>query len=89
VATGLGVIALLPLPSESQPSRSTGVCWSVCNRGPDGQPRIGLTATLPGARGQGVGRALVDAAPAWAYDHRYQWISVDLEIASPKSRRAL
>jgi GNAT superfamily N-acetyltransferase len=39
---------------------------------PDGQPYIGPTATLPGARGQGVGRALVDAALTWAYDHGYQ-----------------
>jgi GNAT superfamily N-acetyltransferase len=38
---------------------------------PDGQPYLGPTATLPGARGQGVGHALVDAALTWAYDHGY------------------
>jgi GNAT superfamily N-acetyltransferase len=53
---------------------------------PDGQPYIGPTATLPGARGQGVGHALVDAALTWAYDHGYQWVSVDFETANPLSR---
>jgi GNAT superfamily N-acetyltransferase len=53
---------------------------------PDGQPYIGPTATLPGARGQGVGHALIDAALTWAYDHDYQWVSVDFETANPLSR---
>ena len=53
---------------------------------PDGQPYIGPTATLPGARGQGVGHALVDAALTWAHARRYQWISVDFETANPLSR---
>jgi GNAT superfamily N-acetyltransferase len=53
---------------------------------PDGQPYIGPTATLPIARGRGVGHALVDAALTWAYDHEYQWISVDFETANPLSR---
>jgi GNAT superfamily N-acetyltransferase len=53
---------------------------------PDGQPYIGPTATLPGARGQGVGRALVDAALTWAYAHGYQWVSVDFDTANPLSR---
>ncbi|MFY9927175.1 MAG: GNAT family N-acetyltransferase [Streptosporangiaceae bacterium] len=53
---------------------------------PDGQPYIGPTATLPGARGQGVGHTLVDAALTWAYDHGYQWVSVDFETANPLSR---
>ena len=53
---------------------------------PDGQPYIGPTATLPGARGQGVGHALVDAALTWAYDHGYQWVSVDFDTANPLSR---
>jgi len=53
---------------------------------PDGQPYIGPTATLPEARGQGVGHALVDAALTWAYDHGYQWISVDFDTANPLSR---
>jgi len=53
---------------------------------PDGQPYIGPTATLPGARGQGVGHALVDTALTWAYDHGYQWISVDFDTANPLSR---
>jgi GNAT superfamily N-acetyltransferase len=53
---------------------------------PHGQPYIGPTATVPGARGQGVGRALVDAALTWAADHGYRWISVDFETANPLSR---
>jgi GNAT superfamily N-acetyltransferase len=53
---------------------------------PDGQPYIGPTATLPGARGRGVGHALVDAALTWAYAHSYQWISVDFDTANPLSR---
>ncbi len=53
---------------------------------PDGQPYIGPTATLPEARGRGVGRALVDAALTWAYVHGYQWISVDFDTANPLSR---
>lgn len=52
----------------------------------DDQGAIGPTATLPGARGQGVGHALVDAALTWAYDHGYQWVSVDFETANPLSR---
>ena len=52
----------------------------------EGQPYIGPTATLPGARGQGVGHALVDAALTWAYDHGYQWVSVDFDTANPLSR---
>lgn len=53
---------------------------------PDGQPYIGPTATAPGARGRGVGHALVDAAFTWASDHGYPWISVDFETANPLSR---
>jgi GNAT superfamily N-acetyltransferase len=53
---------------------------------PDGQPYIGPTATLPGARGQGVGHALVDAALTCAYDRGYQWVSVDFDTANPLSR---
>ncbi len=46
---------------------------------------IGPTATLPEARGRGVGRALVDAALTWAYVQGYQWISVDFDTANPLS----
>src|SRR5450432_3392083 len=53
---------------------------------PDGQPYIGPTATLPGARGKGVGHALVAAALTWAHARRYQWISVDFATANPLSR---
>jgi GNAT superfamily N-acetyltransferase len=53
---------------------------------PGGQPYIGPTATLPAARGRGVGHALVDAALTWAYDSGYQWISVDFDTANPLSR---
>jgi GNAT superfamily N-acetyltransferase len=53
---------------------------------PDGQPYIGPTATLPDARGQGVGHALARAALTWAHDHGYQWISVDYATANPLSR---
>ena len=51
----------------------------------DSQPYIGPTATHPGARGQGVGRALVDAALTWAEVHGYQSVSVDFEPANPLS----
>jgi len=53
---------------------------------PDGQPYIGPTATVPAARGRGVGHALVDAALTWAHDHGYQWVAVDFETANPLSR---
>jgi GNAT superfamily N-acetyltransferase len=53
---------------------------------PDGQPFIGPVATLPAARGQGVGHALVDTALTWAHDHGYQWVSVDFDTANPLSR---
>ena len=53
---------------------------------PAGQPYIGPTATLPGARGRGVGHALVDAALTWAYARGYQTISVDFDTANPLSR---
>jgi GNAT superfamily N-acetyltransferase len=39
---------------------------------PDGAAYIAATAVLPGERGSGVGRALVDAAVAWARDHGYR-----------------
>jgi GNAT superfamily N-acetyltransferase len=53
---------------------------------PDGQPFIGPTATLPAARGNGVGHALVDAVLTWAYDHGYHWVSVDFDTANLLSR---
>ena len=53
---------------------------------PDGQPYIGPTAALPGARGKGVGHALVDTALTWAHDHGYQQVSVDFDTANPLSR---
>ena len=53
---------------------------------PDGQPFIGPTATVSAARGKGVGHALVDAALTWAYDHGYQWVSVDFDTANLLSR---
>jgi GNAT superfamily N-acetyltransferase len=52
----------------------------------DGQPYIGPTATLPDARRQGIGRALVRAALAWAHAHGYHWVSVDYATANPLSR---
>jgi GNAT superfamily N-acetyltransferase len=53
---------------------------------PDGQPYIGPTVTLPGARGQGVGHALADTALTWAHAHGYQTVSVDFDTANPLSR---
>ncbi|HEX6686666.1 MAG TPA: GNAT family N-acetyltransferase [Candidatus Limnocylindrales bacterium] len=53
---------------------------------PPGQPYIGPTATVPDARGRGVGRALVDAALDRAHRHGYRWVSVDFEAANPLSR---
>jgi GNAT superfamily N-acetyltransferase len=52
----------------------------------DGEPYIGPTATDPDARGTGVGRALVDAALAWAHDHGHRWVSVDFDPPNPLSR---
>jgi GNAT superfamily N-acetyltransferase len=53
---------------------------------PPDQPYIGSTATVPDARGRGVGHALVDAALDWAHQQGYEWISVDFEAANPLSR---
>jgi GNAT superfamily N-acetyltransferase len=53
---------------------------------PGGQPYIGPTATLPDARRQGVGRALVDAALDWAHQRGFETISVDFNAANPLSR---
>jgi hypothetical protein len=52
---------------------------------PDGQPYIAPRPPCP-ARGKGVGHALVDTALTWAYDHGYQWFSVDFGTANPLSR---
>jgi GNAT superfamily N-acetyltransferase len=52
----------------------------------EAQPYIGPTATHPDVRGQGVGRALVDAALTWAHTAGYQWVSVDFEPRNPLSR---
>ena len=52
----------------------------------DAEPYIGPTATLPEARGRGVGHALVDAALDWAQGHGYRWVSVDFQPANPLSR---
>lgn len=51
-----------------------------------GQPYIGPTATAPEARRRGVGRALADAALAWASDQGYEWVGVDFAAANPLSR---
>jgi GNAT superfamily N-acetyltransferase len=53
---------------------------------PDAQPYISPTATLPEARGRGVGHALVAAALDWAQVHGYRWVSVDFQSANPLSR---
>lgn len=53
---------------------------------PTGQPYIGPTATHPSHRGQGVGRALVDAALDWSYRHGFHTVSVDFDSANPLSR---
>jgi GNAT superfamily N-acetyltransferase len=53
---------------------------------PAGQPYIGPTATHPARRGQGVGRAMVEAAVDWADRHGFHTISVDFESANPLSR---
>jgi GNAT superfamily N-acetyltransferase len=53
---------------------------------PTGQPYIGPTATMPHARGQGVGQALVDAALTHAHQRGHEWVSVDFEAANRLSR---
>ena len=49
-------------------------------------PYIGPTATVPEARGSGVGRALVNASLAWARRHGHETISVDFDSRNPLSR---
>jgi hypothetical protein len=62
VAAGLDVIALLLLlSSESETSRSTGMCWSVCSRG----PRL-LVLSADRARSRLVGSRLDMATPSLA-----------------------
>lgn len=58
----------------------------VPRRCPAGQPYIGPTATLPHARGRGVGQALVEAALTHAHGTGHEWISVDFEAANRLSR---
>ncbi|HEY7043050.1 MAG TPA: GNAT family N-acetyltransferase [Nocardioidaceae bacterium] len=53
---------------------------------PNAQPYIGATATHPSQRGQGIGRALVEAALDWAYGRGYETVSVDFESANPLAR---
>jgi GNAT superfamily N-acetyltransferase len=65
-------------PSTAPCARAARSIFSPASAGP--------TATLPGARGQGVGHALVDTALTWAHDPGYQWVSVDFDTANPLSR---
>lgn len=69
-----------------------GVCWddlgeSVVLGLPDGdgvvaaavREKVGavsLLAVAPGARGEGRGRALLDAATSWAFDHGATWLTI-------------
>jgi GNAT superfamily N-acetyltransferase len=53
---------------------------------PRGEPFIGPTATVPEARGRGVGRSLVRAALDRAHAAGHRWLSVDFEPANPLSR---
>ncbi len=51
-----------------------------------GAPYIGPTATDPGARRSGVGRALVAASLDWARSHGHETISVGFDSRNPRSR---
>jgi len=53
---------------------------------PHGQPYIGPTATHPGARGTGIGTALVLFALDWATSAGHETVSVDFDSANPLSR---
>ena len=53
---------------------------------PNAQPYIGPTATDPSVRGQGIGRALVQAALISAHTAGHQTVSVDFDSPNPLSR---
>jgi GNAT superfamily N-acetyltransferase len=53
---------------------------------PNAEPYIGPTATHQSVRGQGVGRALVDAVLGWAHGSGHETVSVDFESSNPLSR---
>jgi GNAT superfamily N-acetyltransferase len=50
------------------------------------QPYIGPTASHPSVRGQGIGRALVQAVLDWAYVGGHETVSVDFDSPNPLSR---
>jgi GNAT superfamily N-acetyltransferase len=54
---------------------------------PTGACILGYAATLPGARGGGVGRALTDAVFAWARQRGYHTIVVDWRVTNLLSSR--
>jgi GNAT superfamily N-acetyltransferase len=53
---------------------------------PNAQPYIGATASHPSVRGQGIGRALVQAVLDWAYVGGHETVSVDFDSSNPLSR---
>jgi GNAT superfamily N-acetyltransferase len=53
---------------------------------PDAQPYIGATASHPSARGQGIGRALVQAVLDRVYRDGHETVSVDFDSSNPLSR---
>ncbi|MEM6289330.1 MAG: GNAT family N-acetyltransferase [Bacteroidota bacterium] len=72
--TDVGVLTLEP----------TGAAPGLC---PDDQPFIGETATVAGARGRGIGGALVEAAVGWAAGHGHAGVTVSFQPSSRVSRR--
>jgi GNAT superfamily N-acetyltransferase len=53
---------------------------------PDARPFIGATASHPSVRGQGIGRALVQAVLDRVYRDGHETVSVDFDSSNPLSR---
>lgn len=90
-ADELAALVEVAMPGEGLTSDDLlGVCWddmgvstvlgdevgavSVAVR--DGIGAIQLLAVDPAARGEGRGRALLDAATTWAFDHEATWLTI-------------
>jgi GNAT superfamily N-acetyltransferase len=48
---------------------------------------VGILAVAADAEGRGVGRALMDAAEAWAREHKLEMLSLNVFAANERARR--